>query len=152
MKKLKELSELLNRDDVRSKIIKDAAFFDQFMTIMIGMYFCSSERTIEFYMLIGDRLSFNDKVTILNKIQYEKKYKSLECLNTLKKVQRLRNLLAHNHYILHFDKIFRDKELIEFVSGYPESYDKAVTLARYQLRRLASTKEFLKYQSKEQKA
>ena len=53
----KELEKLLDRDDVRSRILKDGAFFDTFMGIMIGMYFTTKDRFWDFHELITDRLS-----------------------------------------------------------------------------------------------
>jgi hypothetical protein len=72
----KELEKLLDRDDVRSRILKDGAFFDTFMGIMIGMYFTTKDRFWDFHELITDRLSFDEKARVLEKLNLKKSYKS----------------------------------------------------------------------------
>ncbi|EPJ1915335.1 hypothetical protein ACTE7C_003577, partial [Vibrio cholerae] len=145
MSNIEKVASLLNQDDIRSRVIRDAAFFDYFVTLLIGLYFCPSSRASEFVVNVGERLSFEDKVTILKKLEIDKQYKSLECISTLKKVQRLRNILAHEFYISHGHKVFNDNSITKWFADYPVSYKRDVKNAKMQLRRLADTKEFTKY-------
>ena len=145
MDKSKKIADLLNQDDVRSGVLRDAAFFDYFVMLVIGMYFCPRDRASEFIVNVGDRLSFNDKISILKKLELDKPYKSLGCITTLKKVQRLRNILAHEHYISHGHKAFNDNSITKWLADYPITYNQDIQKAKMQLRRLANTKEFLKH-------
>ena len=138
----KEIASLLSNDEVRGRIIGDAAFFDLLLMIVIGLYFTPDDRIMQFYDLIGERLSFNDKIEILKRIDFKKRYKSLECISTLQRVKRLRNLVAHKHFVPQDDKLLLDNELVKMLSDYPESYEREVKLAKQRLHRLANTKEF----------
>ncbi|MBB5320307.1 hypothetical protein [Marinobacter oulmenensis] len=137
------LSEVLNRDDVKSRIIKDAAFFDAFMGVAIGLYFSRNDRFYTFHELVVERMSFNEKITVLEKIPYEKKYKSQGCFKTIRTIQRLRNIIAHEYYF-HDDKKLRKGPWKELLSNWPETYTKEFKRAKLQIERLTRTGEFLK--------
>ena len=50
----KLVAETLNRDEVRSRVMRDGAFFDAFIGIAIGMYFTNEERFQEFETFEAD--------------------------------------------------------------------------------------------------
>ncbi len=62
---LEAITEVLNRDDVRSRVMKDAAFFDAFIGFAIGIYFSTPERAPDFYNLILERLSLEERIRVL---------------------------------------------------------------------------------------
>jgi hypothetical protein len=43
----KVIADALNKDEVRSRIMKDGAFFDTFLGITLGLYFTSHDRFSE---------------------------------------------------------------------------------------------------------
>ena len=139
----KNLADLLGEDEVRGRIIKDAAFMDFLLMIIVGMYFTPQERSIQFYELIGDRLSFNDKIEVFRRINFKRRYKSLECIKTIQKLRRLRNAVAHQHFVTPHDKLFLDNELKKMLEDWPQSYEREVKLAIQRLYRIGNTKEFL---------
>ena len=74
------IAEVLNRDDVCSTVMRDGAFFEAFLGFAIGLYFTSSERVGEFHGLIVSRLTFDEKIRVLEKLPFKKKYKSIAAL------------------------------------------------------------------------
>ena len=138
-----ELADLLNRDDVRGRIIKDAAVIESEMGIVIAFYFTTNKRFGPFYELVIDRLGFNDKIAILEKIPYSKRYLSLKSLSNIRQLQQVRNYVAHKHYIHHSDKKIGSASWKPLFANYPKSYDSAVQAARRGITRLIRTNEFL---------
>ena len=141
--KLEALAEVLNRDDVRSRVMKDGAFFDTFIGVAIAMYFTNRERLNEFHQLIIERLTFEEKIRVLEKLKYKKVYKSVAALPVVREVQQVRNLLAHEYYIHHGHKKLVGAKWAHLFANYPDSYSKPVKLARLRLLRLSGTKEFM---------
>lgn len=141
--KVLSIAEILNRDDVRGRIIKDAAVIESEMGIVIAFYFTTNKRFGPFYDLIIDRLGFNDKIAILEKIPYSKRYISLKSLTHVRHLQQARNYVAHNYYIQHTDKKVASAPWKPLFSNYPKSYDSAVQAARRGIGRLTRTNEFL---------
>lgn len=139
----KELEKLLDRDDVRSRILKDGAFFDTFMGIMIGMYFTTKDRFWDFHELITDRLSFDEKARVLEKLNLKKSYKSAASMPVVRHIQQVRNLIAHEFFIHESHKKLANPAWAYLFDNYPESYMKPVKTARQRLLRLSGTKEFL---------
>ncbi|MBN8947901.1 MAG: hypothetical protein J0I74_12390 [Rhodanobacter sp.] len=137
------IAELLNRDDVRGRIIKDAAIIESEMGVVIAFYFTTNKRFGPFYDLIIDRLGFNDKIAILEKIPYSKRYVSLKSFAHVRQLQQVRNYVAHNYYIQHTDKKVASASWKPLFSNYPKSYDSAIQAARRGIGRLTRTNEFL---------
>ena len=137
------LAKLLNRDDVRGRIIRDTSILDVEMGIAICFYFTTDQRWRAFHELIVDRLGFNDKIAILEKIPYRKKYLSLKSLTHVRHLQQVRNYVAHEHYVHQSDKKFVSAAWKPLFSNYPKSYDSAVHSARRGIGRIIGTNEFL---------
>jgi len=146
--KLEAIAEVLNRDEVRSRVMKDGAFFDTFIGVAIGMYFSTHERFTEFHELIVERLTFEERIRVLEKLPYKKPYKSISALPVIRQVQQARNLIAHEYYIDHRHRKLQRASWLELFSDYPASYKKPVMLARQRLLRLSGTKEFMELLSK----
>ena len=91
--------ETLNRDDVRGRILKDAAIIDGEMSVAIAFYFTTNQRLDPFLELVVDRLGFNDKIAILERIPYRKKYLALKSLAHIRQLQQARNRIAHDRYL-----------------------------------------------------
>lgn len=145
--KLETLAQVLNRDDVRSQVMKDGAFFDAFLGVTIAIYFTKQERLHEFHQLIIERLNFDEKIRVLEKLKYKKVYKSIEAFPVIREVQQIRNLLAHEYYIHHAHKKLHGAKWAYLFADYPKSYLKPVQTARQRLARLAGTKEFMEVYS-----
>lgn len=140
---LKDIAETLNRDEVRSRVMKDGAFFDTFIGIAIGMYFTTQERFPKFYELIIERLNFDEKIRALERLPYRKPYKSALALPVIRQVQQARNFIAHEWYAHQDHHKLRKANWLSLFSNYPASYTEPVKLARQRLLRLSGTKEFL---------
>lgn len=139
----KKMAELLNTDEVRSKIIADASYFDFFLGFALSMYFSPPIRSILLYESVINGLSFGKKLQILSNIPFKQQYKSLDCISTLKQLQKLRNHLAHSYFTIHIDKIFKDTDSLRLLVNYPTHYDSVIKIATHQFRRLTSVREFL---------
>ena len=137
-----KIVELLNSDDVRSKIIANASYFDTYLGVSLSMYFSPNKRSRLLHESIIDGLSFGKKLQILSNIPFKKQYKSLDCIPTMKRLQRLRNHVAHSYFTIHFDKIFKDTDSLSLLKNYPMEYDNAINTAKHQLWRLSRVKEF----------
>lgn len=145
----KRLTELLSRDDVRGRIIHDLGMFDFYLNILLGMYFVPSPRTLNFISLISEKLSCFEKMAVLKELPYHKKYGSLEFITFVEKLRRLRNHLAHRHFVSENDRLLRDPVIRKWLIGYPAAYDAAYKRAMNQMRRLSNTKEFSSWYRRE---
>jgi hypothetical protein len=147
--KLEALAKLLNSDEVRARVMKDGAFFDAFAGVMIAIYFTKA-RSRELHELIIDRLTFDQKMRVLERLPYKKQYKSIEAMPVIRQVQQVRNLLAHEYYIDQRHNKLVGASWLHLFDNYPQSYDRPVKLARMRLLRLSGSREFLEqYHSRE---
>jgi hypothetical protein len=140
---LAAVAATLNRDDVRSTVMKDGAFFDTFLGIALGMYFTTGDRFYQFHESIMERLTFDEKLRAIEKIPFKRPYKSVAALPVIRQVQQVRNLVAHEYYIFHGHPKLKKAQWLGLFSEYPASYRKPVMLARQRILRLTGTKEFL---------
>ncbi len=138
-----KIAELLNTDEIRSKIIADTSYFDTYLGVCLSMYFSPAPRNRFLHETVIDGLSFGRKLQILSSIQFRRKHKSLECIPTLKRLQKLRNHVAHSYFTIHFDKIFKDTESLRLLQDYPIQYNSTIKTVKNQLSRLTRVKEFM---------
>ncbi len=124
--------------------MKDGAFFDKFLGFAISIYFSDHDRFVELHELVVARLTFDEKIRVLEKLKYKKVYKSVAALPVIREVQQVRNLLAHEYYIGDDHRKFVGAKWAHLFANYPDSYAKPVKLARMRLDRLSGTKEFMK--------
>ena len=137
-----ELTKLLNTEEVRGRIIKDAAFLDFSMEMAIGFYFSTYARFSTFEQLVVTRLGFEDKLQILEQIPYEKQYKCLISLKTLRHIQRVRNIVAHTHHVSGREGKLNNPEWAYLFENWPDTYQKVYMSTKLGLDRLSRTKEF----------
>lgn len=135
--------ELLDRDDVRGRILRDTALIEDEMGIAIEFYFTTNERYKPFEELILPRLGFNDRISVLERIPYRKKYLSLKSLVTIRQLQQVRNLVAHMSWIHENDRKLQNGSWLHLFSDYPKSYESAVKKASIGLGRLIGSNEFI---------
>jgi hypothetical protein len=139
---IESIVDVLNRDDVRGRVLKDGAYFDWMAGLMIAIYFAAARYKL-LHELIIDRLSFDQKMRVLEKLPYRKQYKAIEAMPVIRQLQQARNLLAHEHHISHrHDKLAGSSWLYLF-DDYPSSYDAPVKLAKRRIDRLFASSEFL---------
>ncbi len=138
-----ELFDLLNKDEVRGKILKDAASLEFSMNIALTFYFTTNKRHTEFEDILLEKLSFEAKISILEKLPYKRKYKSLEHLPVIRHVQRVRNRLAHDWRISDYPKRLKSESWEYLFENWPESYDNSVKQVNNALSRIIQTNEFL---------
>lgn len=142
------IAEVLNRDDVRSLVMKDGAFFEAFLGVAIGLYFTSSERMCEFHELVVSRLTFEERIRTIEKLPFKKSYKSVAALPVIRQVQQARNIIAHEYFVWQGTRRIQNAQWSSLFADYPDSYRKPVALARQRILRLTGTKEFLELRSK----
>ncbi|WP_293007902.1 hypothetical protein [Nitrosomonas sp.] len=94
--------------------------------------------------LIIDRLSFDQRMRVLEKLPYKKQYKAIEAMPVIRQLQQVRNLLAHEYNIHHRHKKLSTANWLYLFDDYPNSYEKPVKLAKRRLDRLFGSREFVK--------
>lgn len=139
----KKVAELLDRDDVRGRILRDAATIEDEMGIAIEFYFTTNKRYEPFEELILPRLGFNDRISVLERLPYRKKYLSLTSLVTIRQLQQVRNLVAHMPWIHANDSKLKNASWLGLFSDYPRSYNTAIKKASHGLGRLINSNEFI---------
>jgi hypothetical protein len=135
----------VENDVVRGRIIRDTAFFDFQISILLSMYFGIDERSMQFYSLIGQKLSLSRKVEILGEICEDAKLKSAEVTAFIKILIKIRNYLAHQHFYDDRHKIFRDNSVVKVLDDWPSNYNIQYALAKSRLQRIGKTKMFGKF-------
>lgn len=141
--KKEELFELLNKDEIRGKIIRDAANLEDTMGLALTFYFTTNKRYLEFEELILNRLGFEAKVSILEKLPYKKRYKSLEYLPIIRHIQRVRNIVAHDWHVSDYPRKLKSESWAYLFEQWPISYETAVKKADTALGRIINTNEFV---------
>lgn len=139
----KEAADILNRPEVRGRILKDIAFIEWDMDLLIVFYFTTLHRDSAFVDLVMPRLSFNDKISIIERLPFKKRYKSLESVQLIRQLQNMRNLAAHGRHFMEHDKKLKNANWRHLLEDYPSNYSKAVNKVRRSISRLIDTKEVL---------
>lgn len=139
----KNLLELLNQNEVRGMVIRDAASLEDSLGMALMFYFTTNVRHRQFEELVLPRLGLNDKVSILEKLPYRKQYKSLEAFKLVRHLQRVRNVVAHRSYISDYPKELNAQEWAYLFEDWPATYNRVVGNAHRYLGRLINSNEFL---------
>lgn len=117
-------AELLQSDDFAGHIIRWVAIFESRLDSLLSIYFVGMRVDFEFEELVLSRVSFYEKIEILRKIEFGRPLKSqANIVNSLDKLRRLRNALAHTFYMPkeEIEKLRTDKWVEGFVLGYPKT-------------------------------
>ena len=138
-----ELLLLLNKDEVRGRVIKDAASLEDALGMALMFYFTTNQRHESFEELVLPRLGLNDKLSILEKLPYRRRYKSLGAFKLIRQLQRIRNILAHRSYVSDHRKVLNIEDWAYLFEDWPRTYDTTVKNARRYLGRLINSNEFL---------
>ncbi|WP_148042186.1 hypothetical protein [Zhongshania marina] len=138
-----ELAKLLNQPEVRGQLMKDLAFIEMEMDMLLMFYFTTNRRYEPFLDLVVSRLGFNDKVSIIENLPFKKNYKSANKLKIIRQLQQVRNLAAHSTYLTERDKKIQNSNWRHLFKDYPKNYNKAVQDVRASIGRLINTKEVL---------
>jgi len=139
----KELMKLLNQDEVRGRVVRDAAALEDTLSLALTFYFTTNRRYEAFEELLLPRLSLNDKVGILERLPYRKQYKSLAAFKLIRQLQRVRNILAHRSYVSDYPKELKADDWAYLFENRPSTYDQVVGTAHRYLGRLINSNEFL---------
>ena len=119
-----QFSDLLQSDDFAGHIIRWVAIFESRLDSLLSIYFVGLQVDFEFEELVLSRLSFYEKIEILRKIKFDRPLRSQpNIVNSLDKLRRLRNALAHTSYMPkdEIEKLRSDKWIENFVLGYPRT-------------------------------
>lgn len=117
-------AELLQSSDFAGHIIRWVAIFESRLDSLLSIYFVGLKFDFEFEELVLSRLSFYEKIEILRKIKFSNPMKSqANIVNSLDKLRRLRNALAHTSYMPkeEIEKLRSDRWIESFVVGYPKT-------------------------------
>ena len=111
-------------------VIQWISLFESRLDIILTTYFVlpksplDDHQTSAFFDLVLSRLSFAAKIDILKNLKFRSTIRSQKgVVETLTKIRKLRNILAHNHHVNTDDlnKIRSDKWLVNFILDYPKS-------------------------------
>lgn len=123
-KKPDKFEELLQSDDFAGHVIRWVAIFESRLDSLLSIYFLGLRVDFEFEELVLSRLSFYEKIEVLRKVKFARPMKSQKnIVNSLDKLRRLRNALAHTSYMpkSEVDKLKKDEWIYQFVMEYPKS-------------------------------
>lgn len=140
---LEKLADYLNLPEVRGELMKDLAFIEWDMDMLLMFYFSTNQRHDPFYELVIPRLGFNDKLSIIESIPFKKRYKSLESLKLIRQLQQARNLAAHGRHLTANDKKIKNANWGKLFENYPNNYKKSVQKIRASISKLINTKEVI---------
>jgi hypothetical protein len=131
-----ELFEILNQDEVRGRVVRDAAALEDSLSLALTFYFTTNQRYESFEEPLLPRLSLNDKVGILERLPYRRQYKSLGAFKLIRQLQRVRNILAHRSYVSDYPKELKADDWCYLFENWPSTYDRVVGTAHRYLSRL----------------
>ncbi|MCP5016953.1 MAG: hypothetical protein GY938_17045 [Ketobacter sp.] len=131
MKKREEetekLKEALQSNDIIAEVIKYSAIWeaslDRYLAIEFGG---TNERYDDFIELIAPNMTFSRKIEIFHKMTFPRQTKShVSIVQTLTRIRKIRNHLAHAHRLdsKTMSKIQSDRDLVNFILQYPESFN-----------------------------
>jgi hypothetical protein len=123
------LIDLLTSKELVVQVVKDFAELEWNLDIILTRYFTAQERYDEFFDIIVGSLTFNQKMEIFTKMTLPKRWVSRDkAVHSLKKLRKLRNLLAHSFEITSDDihTIASDNELSRILTDYPKSYNREI--------------------------
>lgn len=136
-----QLAQLLNDSKVRGEIIKSLTFVEWQMDSLIECYFTRDARREAFSELIIDRLNFNSKISVIEKLPFKKRYKSMEAFRTIRHLQQLRNVVAHARHFSGWEEKIQNPKWAYLMEDYPKSFKNAVVTSRLAIGKLTNTKE-----------
>ena len=137
------LFDRLNRDEVRGRVIRDAASLEDDLGLALMFYFTTNQRHRSFEELLLPRLGLNDRLSILEKLPYRRRYKSLNAFKLIRQLQRIRNILAHSRRVSDYPKEIKIEDWAYLFENWPKDYNDAVRNATRYLGRLINSKEFI---------
>jgi len=123
----------LRSHEYAGHIIQWVSIFESTLDITLAIYFVNPvstdkrDPTSVFLEQVLSKLSFASKIDTLKNLQFAKPLKSQEGITTtLDKLRKLRNVLAHTHYLSDRDilKLRSDAWIFNFVIQYPSSIGK----------------------------
>ena len=130
---------LLASEELVVRVIKDFAELEWNLDLLLTRYFTAQERYDEFFDIIVGSLNFNQKIEIFAKMSLPQKGLSTNnAARSLKKLRKLRNLLAHTYEWTQgeIQKISTDNELARILANYPKSYDSEIINTKIRLRKI----------------
>ena len=130
---------LLSSEELTVRVIKDFAELEWNHDLLITRYFTAQERYDEFFDIIVGNMNFNQKIEIFSKMSLPKKWVSRDnAVRSLKKLRKLRNLLAHSFELTDEDihVIASDNELARILINYPKSYNREIINIKIRLRKI----------------
>lgn len=122
----KEFDKRLNYDEIAGRSIRLCAIFEDRLNDVLAEYFALSERLGDFHEHILERMSLVRKLDLLQKLDFGRSSKSQKnFVASLKSLQKLRNVMAHNYSIHKQDelsKLYSDQNIRKWVLNYPKSF------------------------------
>jgi len=131
----------MNSGELHSRIIRDAAELETILDAIIVSYFTTPTRAPAFMELVLSKLSANAKVTVVERLPYRRRPRSLMHIETLRDIVQARNFLAHTHAVPGGEIPDRVEPWLYLLSDYPAVYDAHLKSVRRMLRSLLLTRD-----------
>ena len=125
-----EFKTLLSDDKKAIRIIRDVAYLEWLLDIVLLGYFSNPSKINEFRELFLSRLFFSKKIDFLKKLNNERttQKKLNSVADQLNKFRKVRNILAHNRIIRDKDiiNLNNNNEIRKIFENYPTNYNNAI--------------------------
>jgi hypothetical protein len=132
--------------DVIGEVLQFALFAENNLNGFLIDYFVPAERRKVFEELVVDRLTFSIKIEIFSRIPLAKPYKSHQNLvSILNSIRRVRNYVSHTYSLDEpaLQKLIKDKNIVGWVSDFPEGLEKTRKQVTNQFYALGRAKKLL---------
>jgi len=126
----KDFEKIFNDYTAIGRIIVGLNEVEWELSLILTRYYTAQERFKEFDENIIARFGLQQKIEILTNLKLPKKYISQErVINSLKKIKKVRNLLAHS-YLPHtntkFQKLIQDSDIKRIFKDFPNNFNKEI--------------------------
>jgi hypothetical protein len=124
---IEKISSALRTNDIIAEVIKLSADVEFKLDLYLGIQFGGPLRIDDFLDLIAPAMTLATKINVLRKMKFHKAMKAhANIIDSAERIRRIRNKLAHAHRLTDEDikKIQSDRKLVDFILGYPRTFDK----------------------------
>jgi hypothetical protein len=108
---------------------------------IIAAYFTTSSRSPAFTELVLSKLSAWAKVSVVERLPYKRRPRSLRHIETLKDIIQARNFVAHTHYLPPGELPARVQPWLYLLSDYPTGYEAHIRSIKRMFRSLRRARD-----------
>ena len=121
------IASALRTNDIIAEVIKLSADVEFKLDLYLGIQFGGPLRIDDFLDLIAPSMTLATKINVVRKMKFHKPMTAhTNIIESAERIRRIRNKLAHAHRLADDDikKIRSDRKLVDFILGYPGTFDK----------------------------